>query len=161
MVILFAFVTAVVVVVRELIAPDEPAPPRGRNDAALSGGTGLERYVHLEVETGVGGRDGDCVGFEPAATLFDDTLSQLWSEHPTFETGLPVLSGAATGEAVSLRATATLLDDDDAQGRTTQFWVELEARPGSACRGRVLLGFSARAYAPAWPCWYGSTCTSC
>ena len=61
--------------------------------------------------------------------LFAGTLDELRSEHATFETGLRVEEITQSGGVAHLRFVATLLDTNEAQGRTTDFDVVVEARP--------------------------------
>jgi hypothetical protein len=94
-----------------------------------SGGSGLDRYVAVTFTLGTGGGDGDCTGFSAERELFAGTLSELWAAHPDFASGVVIADAATSGLAQVLRVTAAVADDDGAQGRSTEFWVVLEARP--------------------------------
>lgn len=92
------------------------------------GGTGLEAYIETTVESG-SGSDNECGDFTPNATLFADTLLNLWSRHGSFDTGIPVIAAAEDGASRWIRVTVEVVDDNDAQDLTTAFWLTLEARP--------------------------------
>lgn len=99
------------------------------------GGTGLDEFVEMTIEIGEGGTTGDCTGFVAGDVVADGSLAGIWREHPTFETGLPVLITDSDGDGRSedttrtLRATATVVDDNAAMGLDTSFWLVVEARP--------------------------------
>jgi hypothetical protein len=99
------------------------------------GGSGLDEFVELTVEAGVGGATGDCGGFSTTATIFEGRLVAMWRDHPTFEAGVPIAETDTDGDGtgvdltLTLRATATVVDDNAAMGRDTTFWMTVEARP--------------------------------
>lgn len=92
------------------------------------GGTGLDRYLDTEVELG-DGDDPECGDFVGATTAFAGTLSALSTEHGDFGAGVPLLVGAADGDAVTVRVRIELRNDNRAQGLDSQFWIVVEARP--------------------------------
>jgi hypothetical protein len=94
----------------------------------IDGGSGLEQYLDATVELGTGS-DPDCIDFVAAEPSFTGTLSELAADHDEFATGLEVLSDAVDGTTVTVRVRVELRSDDRAQGRTTEFWFDLEVRP--------------------------------
>jgi hypothetical protein len=99
-----------------------------RLHGAREGGSGLDEYLDVRFETGLAGSTGDCTGFIPGDVIFDDRLVEMWRRHGDFDRGIE-LATATTSYATTLRATATVVDDNAAQGLTTNFWVTVEARP--------------------------------
>ena len=81
-----------------------------------SGGTGLDEYLALTVEEGTGGTFADCAGFVPDSTPYSGTLAGFASAHPSPARGLPVWTVASSPQSRTFRFTATLIDDNDAQG---------------------------------------------
>ncbi|MCB0996366.1 MAG: hypothetical protein KDB21_14820 [Acidimicrobiales bacterium] len=95
---------------------------------AVTGGSGLERFAILRLELGANSGP-DCEGFDADSVLWDGTLAQLVADHPNYPSALVLIPESVSGDTVWLRASATIADDDDAQGRDTEFWLVLEARP--------------------------------
>ncbi|MDQ1536235.1 MAG: hypothetical protein QOE58_628 [Actinomycetota bacterium] len=64
---------------------------------------GLQDYVDVTIDQGIGGSFSDCTGFsvDPAATEDSQTLQSLFSSHTSFSSGiLPwVTTGSALGES--------------------------------------------------------------
>lgn len=105
-------------------AADVPIRLFGRAGA----GTGLEAFIDATIDVG-SGSDNECSDFKGRATLFDDTLLELWNRHGSFAAGLPLISSASDGESTFVRVTVEVLDDNQAQDLTTAFWLTIEARP--------------------------------
>lgn len=116
-----------------------------RLHATRSGGTGLEDLVDLQLRIR---RSGSCPEdtdgppaegtaeppTEPpievaASTVFEGRLGDLWRAHPDYDRGLLLVPAATSGDRLVLEAEAEVVADDDAQGRTTEFTVTIEARP--------------------------------
>ena len=75
------------------------------------------------------GEDPECSDHQPASTAFAGTLDELASRHPDYDNGVRIATAADHGFTTSLRLAATVVDDNRAQGSTTDFWIVLEARP--------------------------------
>lgn len=101
-----------------------------RLHAQMVGGTGLDDFVATRFQVGRGGGEGSCTGFRAERTIFDGTLAELGAAHPDFEGGAVVWEQAQPGDQLTLRATAEIVDDNAAQGLTTEFMLTVEARPG-------------------------------
>lgn len=87
----------------------------------------LTDLVLLTIATGSGGPD--CAEFETDAEMFAGTLAELAAGHQSYETAVPVMTGAVDGATTTLRVTAEVADDNAAQGRAVEFWLMVEARP--------------------------------
>ena len=99
-----------------------------RLSARYSGSDGLERFVETTITLG-SGSDPDCTDYVASSTLTEGLLADLWSDHPDFTSGLKVAAGVDTDFETTMRVTASVVDDNAAQGLVTDFWVILEARP--------------------------------
>lgn len=93
----------------------------------MLGGTGLDEFVDVrvtlpDVETC------DEVGDERGRPLFVGTLGDFWRRHDSYGDGV-ALAKMATGDRGILHVSATLQDDNAAQGLTTDFALTVEARP--------------------------------
>ncbi len=110
-----------------------------RIHGSVRGGTGLENYVELTLAID---RSGQCpIEGLPAdlarandsqyseQVVFDDSLADLWTRHGTYARGIKVDESASTGDQIAILGTAELVDDNDAQGRETEFIITVEARP--------------------------------
>lgn len=90
--------------------------------------TGLDPYVDLTVETGVGASDAACTGFVAGPAIFTNTL-QTFAGSTSYATGID--SGwtpTATGEARQFRFTVSLQDDNNAQAQSSSFDLVWEAQ---------------------------------
>jgi len=92
-------------------------------------GNGLADYLDLEIEVGAGGSFGDCDGFIASDTLFAGTLSDFGRSHANFADGLQ-WSPTEPGVALTYRFTATLQNDNAAQGKHASVSVIWETRSG-------------------------------
>ena len=92
------------------------------------GGTGLEVFIDATIDVGRG-VDHSCSDFAADAVLFSDTLDDLWNQHGSFESGLPLANAASDGESSWVRVAVEVVDDNRAQDLTTAFWLTIEARP--------------------------------
>lgn len=88
------------------------------------GGTGLARHLQMDVEVGRGGGFGDCTGFASEATLFSGLLEEMGG------LAVRVWSAQSGMETRTFRFTATLADDDRAQGTSASASFIWEARGG-------------------------------
>jgi len=110
------------------VAYDGSIPASVRLHGAPGGGTGLEEFVEISLEQSALG--GSCAAFEPAGDPFyDGNLANLWRRHPSYGRGVTLAPAATAGTLIALRATATVVDDNDAQGLTTGFVITIEVRP--------------------------------
>ena len=83
----------------------------------VSGGTGLDAYLDLVIEEGTGGIFDNCSGFSATSTIYTGgTLSDFAVAHTNFGNGAGTWSPSANPESVTYRFTATLQDDNAAQG---------------------------------------------
>ncbi len=99
-------------------------PSSVRLHGAIVGGTGLDGFTELTLAVGPG-----CDTGQPAPPLFDGTLADLAATHPDYGRGLVLDPQARPGQRLALWAEATIVDDDRAQGLTTEFQIVMEARP--------------------------------
>ncbi len=83
----------------------------------VSGGTGLDAYLDLIVEEGTGGIFDNCTGFSATSTIYTGgTLADFAVAHTNFGNGAGTWSPSANPESVTYKFTATLQDDNAAQG---------------------------------------------
>ncbi len=89
--------------------------------------TGVEQYIDLKVETGTSTTGfGDCSGFSPISTLFNDTLSAYpggWGSGIVDPWNV-----WTTGESHAYRFTVSLRNTTAAQGKTASVTFGWEAR---------------------------------
>lgn len=104
-------------------------PATVRLHAADRQGSGLEDYIDLTLVK-IAGDACPEADDEPTGTpLFSGRLAALWQTHPDYAAGIPLAADMTEGERVVIHATATVVDDNRAQGLTTDFAVTIEARP--------------------------------
>jgi len=83
----------------------------------VSGGSGLDAYLDLVVEEGTGASFGTCVGFSATSTIYTGgTLADFAVAHTNFGNGAGVWVPSANPESRTYRFTATLQDNNLAQG---------------------------------------------
>lgn len=110
-----------------LIEYNGSLPSNVRLHASMQGGTGLEEFVELELRLDEGG---SCEGQAArGALLFAGVLDRLWTNHPAYDRGLELVAAMAPTERIALHAVARVVDDNAAQGLTTDFTITIEARP--------------------------------
>ncbi len=96
---------------------------------AAAGSGGLQRYFDLSLEVGTGSST-DCSDFRPIGEpAFEGTLRMFADRHRSFESGLLLASGVASGDALMVRASGSVIDDNGAQGLDGRFVARIEARP--------------------------------
>ncbi len=99
----------------------------GRSD----GGTGLDDY--MQFTAWVTDRPCPDSGDLPAGVaddepVFDDTLSELWRTHGSYDDGIS-LARLDVGEQITLAARAELQNDQNAAGLYADFVLSVEGRP--------------------------------
>ena len=101
-----------------------PAPVR------LYGATtgGLDTYLDTTIEVGTGGSFGDCTGFAPTATVFNDTLENFSASHTDWATGLATFTAAANPTSRTFRVTVDVQNNPAAQGLTSSADFTFEAQ---------------------------------
>ena len=83
----------------------------------VSGGTGLDAYLDLIVEEGTGGIFNNCSGFSATSTVYTGgTLADFAVAHTNFGNGAGTWTPSANPESVTFKFTATLQDNNAAQG---------------------------------------------
>lgn len=118
--------------------PDEAA-----TDAAADPATGSVANAEPAAEPGIvvepgpapeptpdaGGPEALAFADDDPPLVFDGLLGDLWRRHPDFADGLELIDRAEAGDRLVLEAEVELRADDDAQGRTSEFAIIIEARP--------------------------------
>ncbi|MGB5756273.1 MAG: hypothetical protein WBM50_05110 [Acidimicrobiales bacterium] len=108
-------------------------PASVRLHGSLRGGTGLEEFTNLTVAVADGESCADSPSLDDdgdaGPQTFSGGLDRFATTHQDFATGLILVPRMVAGERVILRASASLLDDNRAQGLTTDFSFVVEARP--------------------------------
>ena len=105
-------------------------PADVRLHAQMLGGSGLDEFIDMRATTPAVDTCDD-VTIESAALLpaiYDGTLGTFWRTHNSYGSGID-LGEMSAGDLAVLHVTAGLIDDNDAQGRTTDFSLTVEARP--------------------------------
>ncbi|MEM9132952.1 MAG: hypothetical protein AAF962_18820 [Actinomycetota bacterium] len=102
----------------------------------LLGGTGLEEFVEVRFTElrddrcpDVVDGDGRPVAADPVSGRYSGRLDAFLTDHGNHDEGLVLDAGAEAGDRFVVWAEAWLVDDNRAQGRSTEFAVVLEARP--------------------------------
>lgn len=91
----------------------------------------LAPYLMTAIDIGTGAAGGttfDCSGFNRSATLSQGTLAGLATANANFATGLAGFDGATNPTTRSYRVTATLADDNAAQGLSASATLTWEAQ---------------------------------
>lgn len=92
-----------------------PAPVR------LYGSTtgGLDTYLDTTIEVGTGGSFGNCAGFTPTSTVFNNTLENFAATHTDWATGIATFTAAANPTSRTFRVTIDVQNTPAAQGLTS------------------------------------------
>lgn len=103
-------------------------PASVRLHGALHGGSGLELFTNLTVSMAP---VASCSSATPAMSqqAFDGLLGDFSAAHPDYATGLVLDPAMLAGDRLVLLASVSLVDDNRAQGLTTDFAFVIEARP--------------------------------
>ncbi len=103
-------------------------PASVRLHADRVGGTGLESFIDLRIiditPAGCAAADADS-----GLPVYDGPLARLWRVHPNYRDALVLREAMQPGDRIALFATASVVDDNAAQGLTTEFTITVEARP--------------------------------
>jgi len=96
---------------------------------AAPGGTGLAGYLRLTVEIGTGGAfTAGCTGFAATSTLFNNALLSTWTA-TSYANGIAAWTPTgASSETRVFRFTYTLVDDQNAMGKTASMPFTWEAQ---------------------------------
>lgn len=89
---------------------------------------GLAPFVTLTLEVGTGS-PGGCADFVPTRAVYQGSLANLLQNHGSNGEGIAVISTVEKNSTVMVRGTATISDDNDAQGLETDFQLVFEVRP--------------------------------
>ena len=122
---------------------DGTIPVLVRMSGRITGGSGLEEHVRLTLASRVGDDCDDATATADVTTattatptagssepdeVFRGTLAGFGSSHQDFGSGVD-LALLQPGDHVLIESWVTIVDDDDAAGRDTQFAFVVEARP--------------------------------
>ena len=103
-------------------------PSSVRLHAKRLGGDGLEDFIDLHI---VMATAGDCESADELAgvAVFDGGLGQMWRQHFSYDSAIVLDREMEASDRLVLQAAAVVLDDNAAQGLTTDFAITVEARP--------------------------------
>ncbi|MGB5757650.1 MAG: TasA family protein [Acidimicrobiales bacterium] len=89
----------------------------------------LDTYLDTTIEIGTGGSFGNCAGFTPSSTLFNNTLANFTTTHTNWASGLATFSAAANPTTRTFRFTVDVQNNVAAQGdsSTAVFTFETQA----------------------------------
>ena len=105
-------------------------PASVRLHADRVGGTGLDSFIDLRIsDITVSGCAAGTGEHQSDRRVFDGRLDRLWRVHPTYRDALVLREEMMPGDRIALFATAGVVDDNAAQGLTTEFTITVEARP--------------------------------
>jgi hypothetical protein len=105
---------------------DGSVPADIRLHGRTVGGSGLDDYVDLTLHTA---ESSSSCRRGAGPPLHEGLLADLWLDHPDFGQGLVLADAAEPGRTLTVWASATVVDDDRAQGLDTEFSIFIEARP--------------------------------
>jgi hypothetical protein len=88
----------------------------------------LAPYLDTTIEVGSGGSFGDCTGFTPSGTIFNDTLANFSTGHFDWTSGQAVFTATTNPDARTLRFTVTVQDVPAAQGQAAAADFTFEAQ---------------------------------
>jgi hypothetical protein len=102
------------------------------NPVKLYGATGagaLAGYINLTVESGTGATFSSCTGFTGGTTIYPTgLLSTFGATYTNYANGLSTVWTPTPGQKRAFRFTYTLLDDNNAQGKTCSMPFTWEAQ---------------------------------
>lgn len=88
----------------------------------------LDTYLNTTIEIGTGGTFGDCTGFTPTSTLFNNTLENFATTHTNWASGLATFSAAANPTSRTFRFSLDVQDNTSAQGSSATATFTFEAQ---------------------------------
>ncbi|NNF65507.1 MAG: hypothetical protein HKN07_14790 [Acidimicrobiia bacterium] len=88
----------------------------------------LDTYLDTTIEEGTGGSFGDCTGFTPASTIFNNTLENYATVHTDWASGLDVYTATATPQSRTLRITVDVQNNPAAQNLSSTATFTWEAQ---------------------------------
>lgn len=94
-----------------------------------SGGTGLDAYLDVDISLEPGGSCDQPPVADADSTNVRDRLQSFGEQHEDYLHGLALADVMAPGDHVAVRLRAWVVDDNRAQGLTTEFVLVVEARP--------------------------------
>lgn len=106
-------------------------PVSVRLHGAAADDAGLDPYVEI-VFSELDGDDCAASDGTPGAgstELYSGRLDAFWRRHGSYGSGLDVGPTLVSGERIAVVAVAAIIDDNRAQGLTTDFTLTIEARP--------------------------------
>ncbi len=103
-------------------------PSSVRVHADRRGGDGLEAFINLQLVV-VAAQDCATAGDAEGVPVYDGLLSDLWSTHSNYDNAIVLDPEMEAAERLVLYAVASVVDDNSAQGLSTDFSITLEARP--------------------------------
>lgn len=123
-----------------IVEYDGTVPVEIRVHGRAEAGTGLDAYLDLvlvadqhglcpEDGSEEGREDGDAATGRTLVEVYRDRLSGLWERHSSYGSGIVIATDVVQGDRVALHGTASLVDDNQAQGLMTEFVIVIEARP--------------------------------
>ncbi len=103
-------------------------PSSVRMHADRKGGDGLERFIDFQIIMldAANCSTADAATGEP---LYSGLLSDFWRTHSNYDNAIVLDAEMEETENLVLRAVAGVVDDNAAQGLSTDFSITLEARP--------------------------------
>jgi hypothetical protein len=88
----------------------------------------LDTYLDTRIEVGTGGSFGDCTGFVPSSTIFNNTLENLATTHSNWASGLAVYTATANPESRTIRITVDVQNPPAAQNLSSTATFNWEAQ---------------------------------
>lgn len=88
----------------------------------------LDTYLDTDIEIGTGGSFGDCTGFTPSSTIFNNTLANFAATHTDWASGLATFTAAANPTSRTFRFTVEVQNNPAAQGDTATAIFTFEAQ---------------------------------
>ena len=88
----------------------------------------LDTYLDTDIEIGTGGSFGDCTGFTPSSTLFNNTLANFAATHTDWASGLATFTAAANPTSRTFRFTIEVQNNPAAQGDSATAIFTFEAQ---------------------------------
>ena len=94
-------------------------------------GTGLDAFIDLRLARLPGNEcpSADAIDRPAGDQVYVGRLDALWTDHASWADGLTVDESMAPGDRLVIEAVAVVVDDDAAQGLTTDFALTVEGRP--------------------------------